>query len=1522
MTVQKTYNKNILTANGLSVSWPFTFELLNGTHLQVYVTTPEGLTTGPLTANLYAVDLQNKCVNYPLATINPVTLESVPPVPVQPGYKVTLIRATPLTQLTDLANGGTFNAEVLESTYDQQTMMIQDAFEKLDRATLADVSTSSNYQLPVPVASTLIGWNSEANKLINYNPAVLGGGNGGAYLDYLEIDSTQALTILQENKQINLTNASAITLTLPPAADSAGKHYRFTQSGSGSATIQGVGTVGADIEIEDAVYVNDLVVGVDVFTRVLTSGATHRVTYDKWYDGTALMINGQIYDRGVGMNGKNYDGVSTLPAPAITLNKNLAGFTRLRATIGKDNQQPNVGSPQFEVGVDGVAPFLLPGQTYTDGTDIDLDLSTWTTGNTLVLKVKRGATDTVYGVWGNLRLIRSISTVPGSTYEKIDNEDSVTLTQGESVHLFSDGTDWHSVSEGSDAGIPYQTVVGTTVLSSMDQGIINVAADADVTLTLPAAGDNEGTWYYLNQTGSGQVTLNTTYTTTESYVYLDNIVNGDHVITSAEAGTVANNQELNVWHDSATPMLDNAPQSHCVTFWVYNTYSGMEAGKWRLVGNLKNFNRITFKFGLDSNKVCGASTFNLRCFKWTGSAYVDVVNVTGTNAFQTQTYSGDLTGWASSSASFLEIQFVAAAYYANFWGVVSDIKLYYDAVDQQDYINDAHTLAFGNGTPVMVYSDGEKWQAVVYNEATGSHSALTGLTTGDDHTQYLNDARHATTDHSAVTGISEHTHPQSAITDLTTDLAGKAATVHTHAIADVADLQTSLDAKVTNGAVGVTVASLTDGKIPAAQLPESLTGSLLYKGLWDCSGGVYPTNPARGDYYVVGVAGTVSGTTYAVHDWMVYNGGAWDKIDNQSTVASVNGEIGAVVLDYTDVGAAATVHSHAHADLTLLDADDHAQYLNQTRHDALDHSTLTGVSGKLDETAHDLLDHTGLTGVGIGTTAHAAIDHTGIPGCGSAEGTSNHSFLVNLDADDHTQYLNVDRHYNADHAGALGVPSIAGLLDETTHDALDHSGLTGIPSVTGLLDETAHDLLDHAGLTGIPSVAGLLNETSHDLLDHTGLTGIPSTAGLLDETAHDALDHAGLTGVGISTTAHASIDHTGIPGVGGGGVTDHGALTGLADDDHTQYLNETRHDLLDHTGLPGVGGGGVTDHGALTGLADDDHTQYHTNARHAAVDHTGLMGALTVTGLCSYTHTQGTANATWTVNHNLNDYPLLNILDANNNPIDADVTYNSLNQATLAFAVAVAGTAKCYKAGANVYYGDLSLYVDAAVGSSGNGSSWADAYKTIAEANNRLGTYAMVAGHITVYIKTGTYAEALVAPPGLYAKSLSYAPDSGNVTVTGTSDWAGGGLHGASVVATYIPMSLTFGSGSYNIVCSPSSWLSSSHSGVYMLQCRYVNLWITCNLVSVTGVSKYGIFGNASTVNAQANTTISNSGNAIYANTCSNIFANVAGSTNPVVCLAQVGSTIRKHSSFSCTGTTAVSKTNGSQVINADGTLA
>ncbi len=58
---------------------------------------------------------------------------------------------------------------------------------------------------------------------------------------------------------------------------------------------------------------------------------------------------------------------------------------------------------------------------------------------------------------------------------------------------------------------------------------------------------------------------------------------------------------------------------------------------------------------------------------------------------------------------------------------------------------------------------------------------------------------------------------------------------------------------------------------------------------------------------------------------------------------------------------------------------------------------------------------------------------------------------------------------------------------------------------------------------------------------------------------------------------------------GGTGATDHGTLTGLEDDDHTQY----RLEIADHTHQSTGAEAGKLDHGAaLTGLTDDDHTQY------------------------------------------------------------------------------------------------------------------------------------------------------------------------------------------------------------------------------------------------------------------------------------------------------------------------------------------
>ena len=109
--------------------------------------------------------------------------------------------------------------------------------------------------------------------------------------------------------------------------------------------------------------------------------------------------------------------------------------------------------------------------------------------------------------------------------------------------------------------------------------------------------------------------------------------------------------------------------------------------------------------------------------------------------------------------------------------------------------------------------------------------------------------------------------------------------------------------------VGMTVASLVDGKIPTDQLPPAILGALSYQGTWNASTNV-PAIPAaspsnKGWYYVVNTAGasSVGGVAdWEIGDWVVSSGSGWGKIDNSDKVSSVAGKTGAVTLTKADVG--------------------------------------------------------------------------------------------------------------------------------------------------------------------------------------------------------------------------------------------------------------------------------------------------------------------------------------------------------------------------------------------------------------------------------------------------------------------------------------------------------------------------------------------------------------------------------------------------------------------------------------------
>jgi len=100
------------------------------------------------------------------------------------------------------------------------------------------------------------------------------------------------------------------------------------------------------------------------------------------------------------------------------------------------------------------------------------------------------------------------------------------------------------------------------------------------------------------------------------------------------------------------------------------------------------------------------------------------------------------------------------------------------------------------------------------------------------------------------------------------------------------------------------------GTVPLSQIPASIQGGVSYQGTWNATTNS-PTltsgSGTKGYYYVVSVAGSTNLdgiTTWVVGDWVIFNGTAWQKVDNTDAVTSVNGYTGTVSLAYADIAGA------------------------------------------------------------------------------------------------------------------------------------------------------------------------------------------------------------------------------------------------------------------------------------------------------------------------------------------------------------------------------------------------------------------------------------------------------------------------------------------------------------------------------------------------------------------------------------------------------------------------------------------
>jgi len=72
-----------------------------------------------------------------------------------------------------------------------------------------------------------------------------------------------------------------------------------------------------------------------------------------------------------------------------------------------------------------------------------------------------------------------------------------------------------------------------------------------------------------------------------------------------------------------------------------------------------------------------------------------------------------------------------------------------------------------------------------------------------------------------------------------------------------------------------------------------------------------------------------------------------------------------------------------------------------------------------------------------------------------------------------------------------------------------------------------------------------------------------------------------------------------------------------------------------------------------------------------------VQGPAGAGGGAVYIHTQSSASAIWTINHNLGFYPAVELLDSGRREFEAEVIHISINQCVVYLVAPATGTARC-----------------------------------------------------------------------------------------------------------------------------------------------------------------------------------------------------------------------------------------------------
>jgi uncharacterized protein YukE len=390
---------------------------------------------------------------------------------------------------------------------------------------------------------------------------------------------------------------------------------------------------------------------------------------------------------------------------------------------------------------------------------------------------------------------------------------------------------------------------------------------------------------------------------------------------------------------------------------------------------------------------------------------------------------------------------------------------------------------------------------------------------------------------------------------------------------------------------------------------NSLSGSLSYQGSWNASTNtptIVSSTGTNGHYYIVNVAGTttIDGiSSWAIGDWIVFNGSTWQKIANQS-VTSVNGLSGVVILTTTNLSEGTNLYytdARARAAISVSGS--------------LSYNSGTGVISYTTPSTSGITEGSNL----YYTDARARASISGGTGISYSSSTG----IINSTI---TQYTDVLARAAISGGTGITYDSGTGVINSAITqytDALARASLSGSSGIT------------YNSSTGAISYSGIVYTNASIRALISGGTGITydSGTGVINSTITqytNALARAAISGgTGISYSSSTGVitslitqytDALARAAISGGTGISYSSSTGVINSNITQYT--------DALARASISGSASISYNSTTGVISSNITQYTDALARAAisVSTSGTSGAATYnssTGVINIPQYQG-----------------------------------------------------------------------------------------------------------------------------------------------------------------------------------------------------------------------------------------------------------------------------------------------------------